>query len=111
MANRVAYDSLQLHGGYGYLEEYPISRAIMCCRKSNPAYVKRIITRTTTLMTYSVDFGVRNADSFVFNMNVGGALCAGLYYPSVYWTRNLLRRQIYHRICSCTDDERVYSFP
>jgi len=26
MANRVAYNSLQLYGGYGYMEEYPISR-------------------------------------------------------------------------------------
>ena len=26
MANRVAYDCVQLHGGYGYMEEYPISR-------------------------------------------------------------------------------------
>ena len=24
MANRVAYDCVQLHGGYGYMEEYPI---------------------------------------------------------------------------------------
>ncbi len=26
MANRVAYQCVQLHGGYGYMEEYPISR-------------------------------------------------------------------------------------
>ncbi len=26
MANRVAYNSLQLYGGYGYMEEYPIAR-------------------------------------------------------------------------------------
>ncbi|MFZ5597927.1 MAG: acyl-CoA dehydrogenase family protein [Bacillota bacterium] len=26
MANRVAYNCLQLYGGYGYMEEYPISR-------------------------------------------------------------------------------------
>lgn len=26
MANRVAYRCVQLHGGYGYMEEYPISR-------------------------------------------------------------------------------------
>jgi acyl-CoA dehydrogenase len=26
MANRVAYNCLQLHGGYGYMEEYPICR-------------------------------------------------------------------------------------
>lgn len=26
MANRVAYHSLQLFGGYGYMDEYPISR-------------------------------------------------------------------------------------
>ena len=26
MANRVAYHCVQLHGGYGYMEEYPICR-------------------------------------------------------------------------------------
>jgi len=26
MANRIAYDCVQLHGGYGYMEEYPICR-------------------------------------------------------------------------------------
>lgn len=26
MANRIAYDCLQLYGGYGYMEEYPIAR-------------------------------------------------------------------------------------
>jgi acyl-CoA dehydrogenase len=26
MANRVAYNCLQLYGGYGYMDEYPISR-------------------------------------------------------------------------------------
>ena len=26
MANRVAYNCVQLHGGYGYMDEYPISR-------------------------------------------------------------------------------------
>jgi len=26
MANRVAYQCVQLHGGYGYMEEYPICR-------------------------------------------------------------------------------------
>jgi len=26
MANRVAYHCMQLYGGYGYMEEYPISR-------------------------------------------------------------------------------------
>jgi acyl-CoA dehydrogenase len=26
MANRVAYDCVQLHGGYGYMEEYPVCR-------------------------------------------------------------------------------------
>jgi acyl-CoA dehydrogenase len=27
MANRVAYHGVQLHGGYGYMDEYQISRA------------------------------------------------------------------------------------
>jgi acyl-CoA dehydrogenase len=26
LANRVAYDCVQLHGGYGYMREYPVSR-------------------------------------------------------------------------------------
>jgi acyl-CoA dehydrogenase len=26
MANRIAYQSMQIHGGYGYMEEYPIAR-------------------------------------------------------------------------------------
>ncbi len=26
MVNRVAYDCVQLHGGYGYMREYPIER-------------------------------------------------------------------------------------
>ncbi|MCL6560004.1 MAG: acyl-CoA dehydrogenase, partial [Firmicutes bacterium] len=26
MANRVAYHAVQLHGGYGYMEEYPIAK-------------------------------------------------------------------------------------
>jgi acyl-CoA dehydrogenase len=26
MVNRVAYQAVQLHGGYGYMEEYRISR-------------------------------------------------------------------------------------
>ena len=27
MVNRVVYDCLQIHGGYGYMKEYPIERA------------------------------------------------------------------------------------
>ncbi|MBI2206030.1 MAG: acyl-CoA dehydrogenase, partial [Candidatus Rokubacteria bacterium] len=26
MAQRVAYDCVQLHGGYGYMREYPVER-------------------------------------------------------------------------------------
>jgi acyl-CoA dehydrogenase len=32
LANRVAYDCVQLHGGYGYMREYPICRAYMDVR-------------------------------------------------------------------------------
>jgi len=35
MANRVAYQSLQLYGGYGYMEEYPISRDFRDMRVQN----------------------------------------------------------------------------
>ncbi|MDQ0218107.1 acyl-CoA dehydrogenase [Peribacillus cavernae] len=44
MANRVAYDSLQLHGGYGYMEEYPISRQYQNVR------VDTIFAGTTEIM-------------------------------------------------------------
>jgi alkylation response protein AidB-like acyl-CoA dehydrogenase len=26
MANRVAYEALQIHGGYGYIKEFPVER-------------------------------------------------------------------------------------
>ena len=26
MVNRVAYQALQIHGGYGYMREYPLER-------------------------------------------------------------------------------------
>jgi len=37
MANRVAYHSLQIHGGYGFMEEYPICRAYRDIRVSSIA--------------------------------------------------------------------------
>jgi acyl-CoA dehydrogenase len=44
MANRVAYDCLQLHGGYGYMEEYPI------CRFARDVRVIPIFAGTTEIM-------------------------------------------------------------
>lgn len=44
MANRVAYDCVQLHGGYGYMEEYPI------CRYSRDVRVIPIFAGTTEVM-------------------------------------------------------------
>jgi acyl-CoA dehydrogenase len=44
MANRVAYDCLQLHGGYGYMEEYPI------CRFARDVRVIPIFAGTTEVM-------------------------------------------------------------
>jgi acyl-CoA dehydrogenase len=44
MANRVAYDVLQLHGGYGYMEEYPI------CRQYQNVRVESIYAGTTEIM-------------------------------------------------------------
>lgn len=35
MANRVAYDCVQLHGGYGFMEEYPICRFYRDIRASS----------------------------------------------------------------------------
>jgi alkylation response protein AidB-like acyl-CoA dehydrogenase len=39
MVNRVAYQAVQLHGGYGYMEEYRISRLFRDARScpSSPA--------------------------------------------------------------------------
>jgi acyl-CoA dehydrogenase len=44
MANRVAYHCVQLHGGYGYMEEYPI------CRFARDARVIAIFAGTTEVM-------------------------------------------------------------
>ncbi len=50
MANRVAYDAVQLHGGYGYMAEYPIARDYVDIR-AVPIYagsneiMKRILAR------------------------------------------------------------------
>ena len=44
MANRVAYQCVQLHGGYGYMEEYPIARAWRDAR------VQRIYGGTNEIM-------------------------------------------------------------
>jgi acyl-CoA dehydrogenase len=44
MANRVAYDCVQLHGGYGYMEEYPI------CRFARDVRVYPIFAGTTEVM-------------------------------------------------------------
>ena len=48
LANRVAYDCVQLHGGYGYMEEYAIARAYQDARAGTIAagsteIMKRII--------------------------------------------------------------------
>ena len=44
MANRVAYHCVQLHGGYGYMEEYPI------CRFARDVRVVPIFAGTTEIM-------------------------------------------------------------
>jgi acyl-CoA dehydrogenase len=44
MANRVAYSCVQLHGGYGYMEEYPI------CRFAKDVRVMPIFAGTTEVM-------------------------------------------------------------
>ena len=54
MANRVAYDSLQLHGGFGYMEEYPICRAYRDIRHTtiyggSTEIMKHIIARMMKL--------------------------------------------------------------
>jgi acyl-CoA dehydrogenase len=44
MANRVAYHCVQLHGGYGYMEEYPI------CRFARDVRVLSILAGSTEVM-------------------------------------------------------------
>jgi len=44
MVNRVAYDCVQLHGGYGYMEEYPI------CRMARDVRVIAIFAGSTEVM-------------------------------------------------------------
>jgi acyl-CoA dehydrogenase len=44
MANRVAYHCLQLHGGYGFMEEYPVARAYRDTRANT------IVGGTTEIM-------------------------------------------------------------
>lgn len=44
MANRVAYNCVQLHGGYGYMEEYPI------CRFARDVRIIPIFAGTTEVM-------------------------------------------------------------
>jgi acyl-CoA dehydrogenase len=46
MTNRVAYRCVQLHGGYGYMEEYPI------CRYTRDARVIAIFAGTTEVMKH-----------------------------------------------------------
>ncbi len=46
MTNQVAYRCLQLHGGYGYMEEYPI------CRFTRDARVIAIFAGTTEVMKH-----------------------------------------------------------
>ncbi len=55
MANRVAYRCVQLHGGYGYMEEYPISRFYRDVRvipifAGTTEIMKRIVAKTMDLV-------------------------------------------------------------
>lgn len=52
MANRVAYQAVQLHGGYGYMEEYRI------CRLYRDVRVLPIIAGTTEIMKIIVARGL-----------------------------------------------------
>lgn len=58
MANRVAYDAVQLHGGYGYMAEYPVARDYVDVR-AMPIYagsnevMKLIIARILGLVNSS----------------------------------------------------------
>jgi acyl-CoA dehydrogenase len=55
LANRVAYDAVQLHGGYGYMAEYPVSRDFVDVR-AMPIYagsnevMKLILARSMGLV-------------------------------------------------------------
>ncbi len=55
MANRVAYRCLQLHGGYGYMDEYPISRFYRDVRvipifAGTTEIMKRIVAKNLDLL-------------------------------------------------------------
>ena len=52
MTNKVAYRCLQLHGGYGYMEEYPI------CRFTRDARVIAIFAGTTEVMKHILAKGM-----------------------------------------------------
>ena len=52
MANRVAYQAVQIHGGYGYMEEYRI------CRLYRDVRIFPIIAGTTEIMKLIVARGL-----------------------------------------------------
>jgi len=60
LANRVAYDAVQLHGGYGYMAEYPVARDFVDVR-AMPIYagsnevMKLILARLMGLEERSPD--------------------------------------------------------
>jgi acyl-CoA dehydrogenase len=60
LANRVAYDAVQLHGGYGYMAEYPVARDFVDVR-AMPIYagsnevMKLILARMMGLVGRSAD--------------------------------------------------------
>lgn len=48
MANRIAYDAVQLHGGYGYMEEYEV------CRLYRDVRMQTIAAGTTEIMKQTI---------------------------------------------------------
>ena len=77
LANRVAYDCVQLHGGYGYMAEYPVSRDFVDVR-AIPIYagsaevMKLILARMMKLIDCAPSTDVNNSRDVTRSRDVIG---------------------------------------
>jgi len=63
MVNRVAYDCVQLHGGYGYMREYPIER--FRARRAAPAIRRRHQRDHAEIIASTAALSIDGAPEFV----------------------------------------------